>query len=208
MRKNGFLLVKVAGLFIAAVLLASCYAPLADQKGFLNIDLRAGARSGPGLGATSQVIVLVINADYEASLRETLWLIDKGKNQPGLSGAEADRLTELGKQMATSGLVKFGGFPFYQTTISGTGPGSFEIPGVPAGRAYFVKLYVFKPNFSFKVEDIDANFGGLILYENPVFGTQGSEVYTTPWADWPAGQSVPVTEGQSAAINMTLAPPP
>ena len=199
MRKNGFLLVRVAGLFIAAALLAGCYAQLADQKGYLNFDLQFGARSGPG--ATAEVIVLVVNADYEDSLRETLWLIDKGKNS-GLSGSEADRLTELAKQMVTGGLVKFGGFPFYQTTMSGAGPGSFKIPGVPAGRAYFVKLYVVNAGFSFKVEDIDANFGDLIQLENVIFPTQQ---FGSAWQSWGPGQSVEVTAGQSVAIDMTLA---
>jgi hypothetical protein len=202
MTRNVFSFAGVAGLFIAVALLAGCYAPLANQDGYLNLTIE-GARGG-----TNVAIVLVVNADYKDSFKELLWLIDKGQDSPGsFSGSDTDRLTELAKLMATSGLVKFGGFPFFQTTMSGAS-GSFQISGVPAGREYFVKLLVFPSGFSFKVQDIDKNFGGLIQFENPVFGPIGSEVYTTTWGSWPAGQSVQVKSGKSATINVTLGPVP
>ncbi|MGA2380133.1 MAG: hypothetical protein ABSG85_12595 [Spirochaetia bacterium] len=203
MKKSAFLLARVAGLFIAAVFLAGCYAQLADQKGYLNLGLQFADRQAPA--GTSEIIVLVANSGYEDTLKEMLYLIDKGK-KVGLSGSETDQLTTDAKQLATSGLVKFGGFPFYQTTI-GSNPGSFQIPGVPAGRDYFVKIFVFSPGVSFTVEDIDANFGGLVHLENLVFNP---EVYTTPWQNWTLnlGQPVEVNAGQSVAVNVTLVTPP
>src|SRR5208282_145027 len=82
--------------------------------------------------------------------------------------SDKDRLKTLAKELAASGLVNFGGFPFYQTTIGGTS-GSFQIPGVPAGRDYFVKIFVFNPGVSFSTQKLDENFWSLIQAENLVF---------------------------------------
>jgi hypothetical protein len=200
MKRNVFSFAGVAGLFIAVALLAGCYAPLANQDGYFSLNL-SGARWA--LGGTSKVIVLVVNSDSGDAFKETLSLISKAHNVPGsFTGSDVDRLTTLAKQLATSGLVKFGGFPFYQTIMSSTS-GSFKIPGIPAGRDYFVKLFVFQPGFSFKVENIDKNFGGLIQAENLVFSTEN---YLTAWQTWTPqlGQPVSVSAGQSAAMNVTM----
>ena len=202
MTKNALSLAGLAGLFIAVALMAGCYAPLANQDGYFSLDL-GGARL---LAGNSEVIVLVVNSEFKDSFRETLNLIGKAHSlyPSPLSTSDADRLTTLAKQLVTSGLVKFGGFPFYQRTLSGNS-GTFKIPGVPAGRDYFVKLFVFQPGFSFKVEDIGPNLWSLIQEENLVFNT---ESYTTPtaWQGWTpvAGQPVSVNAGQSAAITVNI----
>jgi len=196
--RNAFLSAKVAGLFLAAALLASCYAPLVNQNGYLNFDIKfAGAKAG-----TNEVIGLVVNGDYEDSFREMLWLIDKGE-QVGLSTPEGDRLLEIGQEMATSGLVKFGGFPFFQTTIDPAIPGSFELTGIPADRQYLIKLFVFNPGASFNVEDLGEDFEDNIQTENPVFV---AEDYNTPFANWvrSAGQPVEVKAGETSTVTITL----
>ncbi len=197
MKKSAFLRSLAAGLIIATMLLAGCYAELSDRNG--NLDLQI--EGAPPKGA-NEAIVLVVNADYKDSFKEMLWLIDKAQETGDLSGSEKDRLTELASQMATSGLVKFGGFPFFQTTLN-PGSGSFQIPGVPAGRDYFVKFFVFNTTVSFKVEDIDEDFGDLIQVENRVF--DNNEDYSM--ADWPLwnilpGRQVTVRSGESVTINV------
>jgi hypothetical protein len=202
MKKSVFSIARVAGLLLVAAVLASCYAPIANQNGHVSLNI-TGAKSGPS--GSSQVIVLVVNSDFKDTFRETLNLISKAYHVPGsFNATDADRLTTLGKQLATGGLVKFGGFPFLQTTIAGSS-GSFEIPGLPAGRDYFVKLFVFQPGFSFKPENIDKNFGNLIQLENLVFNTE-TYVSDTGWNAWqPAvGQPVSVSAGQSTSLSMTL----
>jgi hypothetical protein len=200
MRRNGFLFARVAGLFLAAALLAGCYAPLANQNGYLNFSLRF---SGGAKSATQEVIGLVVNADYRDNFKELLNLVGKGHTST-LSGSDVDRLTELGGLMATSGLVKFGGFPFFQTTMDPSG-GNFDLTGIPAGRDYFIKLFVFKTGHSFDVKDIDKDFWILIDWENLVFNT---ETYTTPtaWQGWTpvVGQPVSVKAGESTTVAVTL----
>jgi hypothetical protein len=197
---KGLVYAKVAGLFLAAALLAGCYAPITNPNGYLNLNLQfAGVKA-----AGNEVIGLVVNGDAEDSFREMLWLIDKGENAPGgLSSSEADRLVEIGQQMATSGLVKFGGFPFFQTTINPSPGHSFELSGIPAGRSYLIKLFVFPVGYSFKVEDIDENFEDLVQTENPVYA---AEDYTIPFANWvrSAGQPVEVKSGEAATVNISL----
>jgi hypothetical protein len=205
MKGNASLLAKVAGLSVAAALLASCYSQIADQNGSFNIT----ARPAP---AGSTVVVLVVNSSYENTLKDMLFLIDKGKQFPGsLTGSDlAQLLTDL-EQLAAGGLVKFGGYPFYRTTI-GASSGSFQIPGVPAGRSYFVKLWALNPGQTFSLNSIkDGSLGSQIANENIVFGSGlGSEQYPNPvqgplWTPNP-GQPVDVLGGQTTTINVTLAP--
>src|SRR5271169_4676701 len=82
MKGNASLLAKVAGLSVAAALLASCYSQFADQNGSFTIT----ARPAP---AGSAVVVLVVNASYENTLKDMFFLIDKGKQFPGtLTGSD------------------------------------------------------------------------------------------------------------------------
>ena len=202
--KNALLLMRVAGLFVVGTLLAGCYAPIADQKGYLNLGIQSVALGPAG---TTEVIVLVVNSGFQDSLAEILNLVSKSKHV-GLSSSDKDRLKTLAKEMSAGGLVKFGGFPFYQTTLSSSS-GSFDMPGIPEGRAYFVKLFVFNPDVSFSVDKIDQNFWSLVQLEYLVFSP---EVYTTDtaWQGWTpaAGQPVEVKAGQSVDVNLTLVSPP
>jgi hypothetical protein len=203
--KNSLLLTRVAGLFIAGALLAGCYAPITNQKGYINLGIQSVALGPAG---TTEVIVLVVNSGFKASLAEMLNLVSKSKQFGGLSQTDKDRLKTLAKDLATNGLVKFGGFPFYQTTLNGNS-GSFDMPGIPEGRGYFVKLFVFNPNVSFTADDFGQHFWSLIQLENLVFSP---EVYTTDtaWQGWvpAAGQPVEVKAGQAVDVNVTLVSPP
>lgn len=205
MRKNPFLLANVAALFMTAFFLAGCYAPLKNQNGNLSLGVQLAGRTAPS--ATSAVIVLVVDSGSQDTFAEMINLIAKGKSQSGyLSPTDHDRLKTLGKQLSTSGLVDFGGFPFFETTVGGSS-GSFNIQGVPAGRSYFVKLYVFQPGHTFSVQDINDSFYNLIQLENLVFNTENlGYVSDTGWQSWTpaAGQPVGVNAGQSASINVTL----
>ena len=125
MEKGNSHIAKVAGLFLAAVVLASCYAPLTNQKGSLSFDLSRAA-----LGGNSQAVVFVVDSGDQATLAETLYLISKSSHG-GLSGSDPDRLLTLGKQLASAGLVKIGGYPFFLVTLNGSSAsGTFDIPGI------------------------------------------------------------------------------
>ena len=164
---------RVVGIAVAAALLASCYAPLADQKGHLNLSLAAAGP--PSVVAPTTAIVMVVDSDYQASLAELLNLVSKGHKSQTIGGpwssSDADRLKTLGKQLVTNGLVSFGGYPFYQANLT-SATGSFDIPGVPAGKSYLVKFFVLTQNTSFTVQDIDQGFSSLIQSENLVFTTE------------------------------------
>ena len=202
MKTRNVSIARVAGLFIAAAVLASCYAPIANQNGFVSLNV-TGAKTGPS--GSSQVIVLVVNSDSGDNFKDVLNLISKAYHAGGsLTGDDAKTLTSDAKELATVGLVKFGGFPFYQTTIVGSS-GSFSIPGLPAGRDYFVKLFVFDPGFDFKPDKIDQNFGNLIQLENMVFTTETYSAVVNPHTWVPVvGQPVTVNAGASTSISMTL----
>ena len=211
MKQKAFLLARVAGLVFASALLASCNAPIVNQNGYINFDLQFA--NGSRFSGAPQAVVLVVNSGYQNTLAELLNLIGKSHyyfihSLGSLPSSDQDRLKTLGKELSTSGLVDFGGFPFYQTTLSSPS-GSFKIPGVPAGRTYFVKIFIFYQGYSFKAADIDQNFWTLIQQENQVFST---ETYTTDtaWQGWTPGpgQPVAVIAGQSAAVNVLLVSPP
>ena len=204
--KNTLKCAGVAAVIAAA--LAGCYAPLANQNGYLKLNLQS--KIAPPL-AGNEAVVLVVDAAYQDTLAETLNLIGKAHSNGSLPGSDQDRLKALGQELATNGLVKFGGYPFYQTTMSGAS-GSFQIPGLPAGRSYFVKLIVLNPGEAFDVQDLDQNLPDLVLGENLVFTT---ETYTTDTAwqtSWTpnAGEGQPalVNAGGSTAINVTIGPVP
>jgi hypothetical protein len=193
---------RIAGFLVAAALLAGCYAPLAHQEGYFNLGLQIPRSVTLG---GNEVVVLVVDSAYQDAFAEMLNLKEKGRSFGGsLPTADQDRLKALGEQLTTNGLVKFGGFPFYQTTLSGNS-GSFEIPGVPAGHSYFVKIIVFNQGVSFSPDKIDQSFYSLILCESLAFA---SETYMgdTAWMGWQPGpgQPVPVSAGQSTPVDATL----
>jgi len=205
MKKNTLKCAGVAA--IVAAVLAGCYAPLANQNGYLKLSLQSTKAVSL---AGNEAVVLVVDTAYQDTLAETLNLIGKAHINGSLSGADQDRLKALGQKLATNGLVKFGGYPFYQTTMSGTS-GSFQIPGLPAGRSYLVKLIVLNSGLIFDVQDIDQNLYTLVLGENLVFTT---ETYTTDtaWQTWTPnvseGQPALVNAGGSTVINVTIGPMP
>ena len=205
MKKNTLLRARMAGILVAAALLAGCYAPLANQNGYLNLSIqRTGA--GPDV-VDPEVIVLVVDSGYQAALAEMMSLISKGYNYGStFTSSDSDRLVTLGEQLATNGLVKFGGYPFFRTDIVGT-TGSFKIPGVPAGRQYLVKIFVFNPGVTFDVKNIDQHFGNLIQWENRVFNTESYvPAQPTAWQNWAfsAGQPVAVNSSQTTSVDMAL----
>ena len=195
------------GIAAVAVMLASCYAPLANQKGYLSLSL-AAAGPGPSVVAPTTAIVMVVDSSYQASLAQLLNLVSKAHQSQTVGGpwtsSDADTLKTLGKQLATNGLVSFGGYPFYQATLTSS-TGSFDIPGVPAGKSYFVKFFVLTQSTSFTVQDIDQSFWSLIQSENPVFATE-TYVSDTGWQTWTtvAGQPVTVNAGESVTLPVVL----
>ena len=204
MKKHTLLCVRIGGFLVVAALLAGCYASLAHQEGYLSLGLQL-SKSNPLVG--NEVVVLVVDSGYQDSLAEMLNLVGKGNYSGGnLSTADQDRLKALGEQLTTNGLVKFGGFPFYKSTLSGSA-GSFEIPGVPAGRSYFVKVIVFNQGVSFSPDKIDQSFYSLIDSESLVFTTESyAPAAPDAWMTWTpnAGQPVAVSAGQSVAVDVTL----
>ena len=197
MMKETFLRARVAGLLVAVAVLASCYAPLANQKGYLNLGLKLA------VAAPTDAIVLVVDSGYQDSLAEMLNLISRGKHI-GLTATETDRLKTVGEVLSTNGAVKFGGFPFYGATL-GTSSGSFEIPGVPADRSYFVKVFVLNQGVSFGMKDFDEHFFDLVQLQNLAFSPEDQSA----WQAWvpAAGQPVAVNAGESAPITVTLSAP-
>jgi hypothetical protein len=147
------------------LLLSGCFAFLPQSDGYLSMDLKIPPEAR-GVD-DRQVVIFVANAEMEESIKELLWLIG--------TEADEDRLVDVAVAVANRGLVKFGGDPFLRTTIhKDTTSGSFRIPGVPAGRSYFVKVFVFLEGQDIKsVEDlVDAT----VVLQNFVFN--GEEVLT------------------------------
>lgn len=188
-------ILRVALLGLVAVLLASCYAPLRNQTASLSLNVKSVNFSG------NQVVLLLIDDSFQASLAETLWLVNNGYHN-GLSTSQADRLTTLAKEIATNGLVNFGGFPFYQLTLSGTS-GDITIPGIPADRSYLVKLFVFPSNYSFDPKNMDQHFLDNVSAQNIVFSP--GESWTVPFANWTvaANQILNVKAGETASVDVT-----
>lgn len=204
MKKHILVGAGIAGFLAVAALLAGCYAPLAKQEGYLSLGLqmpRSALLSG------NQVVVLVVDSGYRDAFAEMLNLKEKGHFLNGnMSSTDQDRLKALGTQLTTNGLVKFGGFPFYKSTLTGTS-GSFEIPGVPAGRSYFVKIIVFNQGVDFSPDKIDQNFFSLIDSESLAFADETYDPFAeTGWQNWQfgPGQPVAVSAGQSASVDVTL----
>lgn len=208
MKRNTRVRVRVAGVVVAAVLLASCYAPLANQKGYLNLGI-VGTKS---INAPATAVVMVVDADYQASVAEMLNLVGKAHQSQTIGGpwssSDADRLKTLGQQLASNGLVSFGGYPFYLATLTSS-TGSFNIPGIPADKSYLVKFFVLAQNTSFTVQDIDQSFWSLIQSENLVFNTE-TYASDTGWQTWApvTGQPVSVNAGGSVVLPVTLGPVP
>jgi len=204
--------VRIGVAAAAVIVLASCYAPLVNQDGHFSFNLKLAQSKG----TTTNVLVLVIDSSYQDALAETLWLISKGNSSGGtLSSDEAARLKDLGTQMSTNALVRFGGYPFYQTQIDPTTSGSFDIPGVPAGKSYFVKLFVLGNGVTFDLSNLDANFFSLVQSENFVFTNQdewtGSVSFAADQPNWipNSGQPVAVQAGQTTQLgSVTLGPVP
>ena len=205
MKPKLLLLARVAVAAAVAVLLASCYAPLKGQDGHFNL----GIKGLQAKGSTANVLVLVIDSSYQASLAELLSLVSKGRDNANfLSSTDKDRLKALGQEMSTNALVRFGGYPFYQTTIDTSLPnGSFDIPGVPADRSYFVKFFVLNSGVTFDVSDLDASFYSLVQSQNYVFTSVSDDWANqndfTLWTPDPA-QPVAVTSGGTTGLSVTL----
>jgi len=199
MKGKASLLAKVAGLFVAAALLAGCYAQLADQNGYFNISVK-NAPGGP-----ADVIVLVANSGYENTFKEMLFFMDSAKDSQTF---DAGQLATDFEELATGGLVKFGGFPFYRTTIDGIS-GSFQIPGVPASRSYFVKLMVFQLGQTLSLNDL-ADLSTLVSKIQLANLAFSPEKYSTAWQNWvrTAGEPVDVLAGQTTTINVNIVPMP
>jgi hypothetical protein len=182
-----------------AVTLSGCFAFLPQGDGYLSIGVELPPQA-KGPSGDYPVIIFVANADMEDSIKELLWLID-GDSEGRLNDKEEDRLTEVARDVAERGLVKFGGDPFLRTSIpTSASSGSFEIPGVPAGRSYFVKMVVFEVGADISnVENLSED----VFRENRLFSD--NEDYDTAFATWtrvqtPAG----VEPGKTAPINILL----
>jgi len=184
-------------------ILSGCFAFLPQSDGYLSIDLEIPPEvKGPG---DHPVVIFVANAEMEDSIKELLWLIDK-ESEVGLSDDEDDRLVDLAIAVSNRGLVKFGGDPFLRTTIPALQPGdqgSFKIPAVPAGRSYFVKVFVFEVGQDIvnvdELSDVD------LVVENRLFDT---EDWSYPISDWDALPPFPieVETGKTTEIDITLVP--
>ena len=167
---------------VAAVILSGCFAFLPRSDGYLSIDLEIPLEvKGPG---DYPVVIFVANADMEDSVKELLWLIDK-ESKADLSDKEEDRLVDLAIAVSNRGLVKFGGDPFLRTTIPDTASsGSFKIPGVPAERSYFVKVFVFEVGQD--IVNVDELSDVELEWETQLFDT---ESYLVDFSLWNAAVS-------------------
>jgi hypothetical protein len=192
---------------ILTCFLSGCFAFLPQSDGYLSIDLEIPPEAkGPG---EHPVVIFVANADMEDSIKELLWLIDKETDEiGGLNDKEEDRLEDLAVAVSNRGLVKFGGDPFLRTTIPATTTsGSFKIPAVPAGRSYFVKVFVFEVGQD--IVNVDELSDVTVVVENQLFDTEN---YTagSDWTDWtryaPAPFPIKVEAGETTEIDITLVP--
>ena len=189
----------VFAVLVLVLLLSSCFAFLPQDNGYLSIDMELPALAkGPG---DQPVVIFVANAEMEDSIKELLWLIDK-ETEVGLSSQEEDRLVDLAVALANRGLVKFGGDPFLRTTIPEADlSGSISIPGVPAGRSYFVKVFVFQAGQD--IVSIDDLSEVVLEWENQLFDTEDWSAPITEW-DPLVPFPVKVEAGKTTEIDITL----
>ena len=176
------------------IILSSCFALLPKSDGYLSINVEIPPElKGPD---EHQVVIFVANADMEDSVKELLWLIG--------SESDEDRLEDVAIAVANRGLVKFGGDPFLRTTIPALSAvaadtGAFEIPAVPAGRSYFVKVFVFQLGQDVtSIEDIaDVE----VACENYIFN--GEDSLTQPYSAWVplAPFPIPVEAGKTTTVG-------
>ena len=177
------------------IILSSCFAFLPQSDGYLSIDVEIPPElKGPD---EHQVVIFVANADMEDSVKELLWLIG--------TESDEDRLVDVAIAVANRGLVKFGGDPFLRTTIPALTPeglddeGAIMIPAVPAGRSYFVKVFVFELGQDVtSIEDIaDVE----VACENYIFS--GEEFLTPPYSAWIplAPFPIPVEAGKTTTVG-------
>lgn len=188
-----------------ACFLSGCFAFLPQSDGYLSIDLEIPPEAkGPG---EHPVVIFVANADMEDSIKELLWLIDK-ETDSSLNDKEEDRLVDLAVAVSNRGLVKFGGDPFLRTTIPETTiSGSFKIPAVPAGRSYFVKVFVFE--LGQDIVNVDELGDVTVVVENQLFNTE-NYTFGLDWTDWtryaPAAFPIKVEAGETTEIDIQLVP--
>jgi hypothetical protein len=189
-----------------AVILSGCFAFLPQSDGYLSIDVQIPPElKGPD---DHPVVIFVANADMESTIKELLWLIDKSTAK-ALSSKEEDRLIDLAMSLSNRGLVKFGGDPFLRTKIpaltADVDQGSIKIPAVPAGRSYFVKVFVFAQGQD--IVNIDEVSDITVVAENQLFNP---EVYSSDWTAWTREASTPfpikVEVGQATEVDITLGP--
>jgi len=186
-----------------AFLLCGCFAFLPQSDGYLSMDLRIPPElKGPG---DHPVVIFVANADMEDSIKELLWLIDK-VSEGFASSKEEDRLVDLAVAVSNRGLVKFGGDPFLRTTIPALSPlaantGSFEIPGIPAGRSYFVKVFVFETGQ--EIVNVDELSEVVLELESQLFDTEDWSVPINAWDPF-APFPIKVEAGKTTKIDIAL----
>lgn len=186
----------VCAVLALAFFLSGCFAILPQSDGYLSIDLEIPPEAkGPN---EHPVVIFVANAAMEDSIKELLWLID--------TESDEDRLVDVAIAVANRGLVKFGGDPFLRTTIPALSPvvadtGSFEIPGVPAERSYFVKVFVFGVGEDItSIEDIaDVT----VEYQNYIFSGEDTETHYSGWVPL-APFPIAVEAGETASVPITL----
>jgi hypothetical protein len=138
-------------------------------------------------------------------------LIDKSTEE-ALSSKEEDRLIDLATSLSNRGLVKFGGDPFLRTKIPALNPiaadqGSIKIPAVPAGRSYFVKVFVFAPGQD--IVNVDELGDVTVVAENQLFNTEDYQVgfYWTDWTRYALSPfPIDVVAGQTTVVDITLVP--
>jgi hypothetical protein len=192
---------------VIAVILTGCFAFLPQSDGYLSIELELPPEvKGPG---EHPVVIFVANADMEDSIKELLWLIDK-ETDDSLSSKEEDRLVDLATAVSNRGLVKFGGDPFLRTTIPALqvgipDQGSFEIPGVPAGRSYFVKVFVFE--LGHDIVNVDELSDVTVVSENRLFDPE-NYIFGSDWTGWTRYALAPfpikVEASKTTQVNIKL----
>ncbi len=186
---------------------AGCFAPLGESSdGALAINASVPGEIFTQASQTFVARTYVANLDYEDLVRRFLAYEDflDVNEELDTSGWQDyfDQLEEekddIDIDMALKAVIKFGGNPYVDVTISSTGvvgdTGSFTITGLPADRDYTVYMDVYRPGDE---DDDDADNQA----ESELF-TSGS----TPWNEmFPNGDDPPNTGDPGVASSNTLA---
>ncbi len=127
-------------IIIASVLfLGTCYAPLTEQPSTSDISLNIQSRA-PG-DDNSVLAGIIVLSEFEESLKDITQMMAAISNDAADTSNIEDELEEQLIDVALGATLKFSGNPYFAIEVPVTGnEASFNVPGIPSNRSYFMYM--------------------------------------------------------------------